>query len=52
VNLLRRKLKVLLSDQSETVAKFYSADDVTVIRSGKPQLKKQAGESEEDEAEE
>lgn len=42
VNLLRRKLKVLLSDGSETVAKFYPADEVTVLRSGKPQLKRSA----------
>ena len=40
VNLLRRKLKVLLSDESETVAKYYPADEVTVLRAGKPQLKK------------
>jgi len=42
VNLLRQKLKVLLSDESETIAKYYDADNVTVLRSGKPQLKKQS----------
>jgi hypothetical protein len=42
VNLLRRRLKVLLSDENETVAKYYDADSVTVLRSGKPQLKKSA----------
>ena len=47
VNLLRRKLKVLLSDENETIAKIYDADNVTVLRAGKPQLKKLS----EDEAE-
>lgn len=39
VNLLRRRLKVLLSDESETTAKLYDADDVKVLRSGKLRAK-------------
>ena len=47
VNLLRQKLKVILTDGNETVAKVYSARDVKVISSGKVQLKQ----AEEDETE-
>lgn len=40
VNLLRRKLKVVLDDDSDTVAKYYQADDLVVLRNGKAKLKK------------
>jgi cell fate regulator YaaT (PSP1 superfamily) len=39
VSLLRQKLKVLLTDENETVAKYYSVKDVKVIRPGKYHLK-------------
>ena len=39
VGLLRRKLKVLLSNPNETTAKYYDVDDVKVLRSGKPKVK-------------
>jgi len=39
VNLLRQKLKILLTDENETVAKVYPVKDVKLIKSGKIQLK-------------
>ncbi len=40
VNLLRGLLKVILTDGGDTVAKYYPAEDVTVLRNGKAKLKK------------
>ena len=47
VGLLRQRLKVLLTDENETVAKTYPVSDVTVIRRTKPQLKKRRDTEEE-----
>ncbi len=40
VSLLRQNLKVLLTDENETIAKTYPVSECEVVRTSKPQLKK------------